>query len=467
MSFDEWSSPETVYSENSPEPDVLIFGNDDEDGIRLAHDPEQLVGYVEEKQPRQAITITIPLPWSKRSSKRSASLPPKPDSHRQEYETATFPKLESLQQNLPPLDVPQHLSPDQGMLRGVSPIERSEQSRRMSPLERSKKTISPVMTTRAAAQAPLLTPVVESSERSPPANQTMLIVPPNDLHITSTGVHREHTPMPIQVNNLTRLQQPKLTPAKLAFGNPLNSHPPSRNKGTSSSHLSDPTTSTTPAIQSNTPPVGQASSISRTRSPSVDSFSLANRLGHDIAVRSSVSTNLVAPVHQRHDHAYRRSRSAEPSYRNHNLRRLSPQIGTYPGGISPELSSDGSSNSSNSPIPIAVQANEPHWDPDAYCEARRFWNGAAGGAHSGWYRNIKNEYAMIGREVQKQKSANTGVPAKKDDAQLRLEEEMKLLERLQQLQRKRLRVTRESAAVPEVLPTGGQTLVENSEVLWG
>ena len=461
LSAGEWTSPETAYDDSSPE--IEIVRDDHEDGIYLAHERGYIGSTAQDKEARGTITITIPLPWAKKSTRRSTSAPPEPDRPRI---NSASPDLSGAR-FLPKLDTSEYLVRD------------TQRARRPSPIERSRKTVSPILIRGTTKQPPLLTPVFERSEKSPGMHPTHIVIIGSDSDQESVAIRPKHRPTPIKTTS-TPTQQPEMTPATLAFGNPLNSHPPSQRQNRSQS--SKPARPTSYLAKSLTTPGLGLGSTMYMRSPSVDTFTRnLNPNVHTSA--SSVSPLPQTPVHKKYQSTYRRSRSVDPAgtsdtsgYANrHNLQLPTPLVTSFNRRSSTTTSSsDDVTDDAITPVEL-----DPKSAPEAYYESRRQWNGVAGEGRTGFYANVKNDYKLIGKDVDKIEADRRSSRDEKETSgrqkerqrraerqreKEKIEEELRLLENLEKLHVER---EKDWGFVELALPVGGQRLVAPGEELYG
>ena len=462
LSAGEWTSPETAYDDSSHE--IEVVRDDYEDGIYLAHGRGYVASTAQDKVARGTITITIPLPWAKKSTRRSTSTAPKPDR--------------------PRINAP---CPSPGAARLLTRLDTSEyierdgqRARRPSPIERSRMTVSPILTRGTTEQLPLLTPVVERSKKSPGFNPTQIVLLGSDSDQEPAAARPKHRPTPIKTNS-TPAQWSEMTPATLAFGNPLNSHP-SRQQVRSqapSSIAARPKSHLTKSLT--TPGLGLGSTMYM-RSPSVDT--LTRNL--NLSVNTSASTMSLSPhtpVHKKYQSTYRRSRFVDPSGISDYTTRQNAHLPT-PLVTSFNRRSSTTTSSSDDVSPLSDTAItpielDPKSVPETYYESRRQWNGHAGKGKTGFYTNVNNDYRLIGKDVDKVATDRRGAKnvkdksAKERERQRRedrhreketIEEELRLVEDLGKLHVER---EKDWGFVDLVVPVGGQRLVASGEELYG
>ena len=462
LSAGEWTSPETAYDDSSPK--IEVVRDDYEDGIYLAHGRGYVASMAKDKEARGTITITIPLPWAKKSTKRSTSASPKPDRPRI---NAPCPSPGAARL-LPRLDTSEYIVRD------------GQRARRPSPIERSRKTVSPILTRGTTKQLPLLTPVVERSEKSPGFNSTQIVILGSDSDQEPSAARPNHRPTPIETNS-TPAQWSEMTPATLAFGNSLDSHPPRQQVRSQapSSMSARPTSHLTKSLT--TRGLGLESTMYM-RSPSIDTFNRSLNLNVNTSA-STISPLPHTPVHKRYQSTYRRPRSVDPSgisdyTTRHNDHLPTPLVTCFNrrSSTTTSLPDDVSLLSNNAITPIELN---PKSAPETYYESRRQWNGLAGEGKTGFYMNVKNDYRLIGKDVDKVATDRRGAEdvkyksAKEKERRRRedrhrekemIEEELRLIEDL-----KKLHVEREEdwGFVDLAVPVGGQRLVARGEELYG
>ena len=218
------------------------------------------------------------------------------------------------------------------------------------------------------------------------------------------------------------------------------------------------------------------------RSPSVDTFTRNLNLNVNTSA-SAISPLPQTPVHKKYQSTYRRSRSVDQSgisdYTNrHNARLPTPVVTSFKRRSSTMTSSsdDFSPLSDNAITPIEL---DPKSAPEMYYESRRQWNGVAGEGKTGFYTNIKNDYRLIGKDVDKVATDRRSAKdvkdkgAKERERQRRedrhrekemIEEELRLIEDLEKLHVER---EKDWDLVDLAAPVGGQRLVARGEELYG